>query len=244
MFNLDFSYFSNQLKGLFGPVEADKCRVTFNGGVAVKTSKGYRRYDIKTKRLTNVTHFCPDFGQGLFYVFPTNKVEIGDIILDQNSGTPVCVVGVTPKSNEITVIDYEYAQKKIIVPETHILWGSAFYYGKIVSLFGNIMKGSGGMKGMLASMLKFKVLSHLFGMGGNNDDKSKSLIPMGDGNPMNMMAMMMFMGGSGLFGGGDKSGNPFNMFSNMFDGIDFFGGESTETPEEDSEETTTNNEEE
>ena len=39
------------LNGMFGKVASGMCRLTMNGGIAVKTSNGYKSYNIKTGRL-------------------------------------------------------------------------------------------------------------------------------------------------------------------------------------------------
>jgi hypothetical protein len=179
---------------MFGRIESGKCRLTMNGGIAVKCSNGdYKTYNVKKGTLTNVTNFCFNVGDEMFFIIPTNKVETGDIILV--GGKPKCVIEATKKT--IKVIDYENSEIREVVPERHIFMGSTYFYGKIVSMFGNAFKNGKG----LGNMVKMMMMSQLFGGNGGNG---------GNGGGLGqMMAMSMMMG--------DKNGNPFD---GMFD-MDF-----------------------
>ena len=87
--------------------------------------------------------------------------------------------------------------------------GSVYFYGKIVSMFGNSLQGGKG----LGNVMKMMMFSQM--MGGNQNGQS------GQSNLGQMMAMSMFMGG--------KS----NPFDGMFDfdlGTD--DDEETETKED------------
>lgn len=128
----------NMFNGMFGKVANGMCRLSMNGEVAVKTSDGYKTYNIKKNRLTNCNNFVFNLGEEFFFVIPTNKVEAGDIILV--SGKPKCVIAVN--NDTIKVIDYEDSTVKDILPERHVFMGNTYFYGKIVSMFGNdLMKG-------------------------------------------------------------------------------------------------------
>ena len=81
---------NNFLNGMFGKVGNGMCRLSMNGGIAVKTSGGYKSYNIKTGKLTNCNNFVFDIGEEFFFVIPTNKVEKGDIILVNRK--PKCVI--------------------------------------------------------------------------------------------------------------------------------------------------------
>ena len=199
-----FDSFENSFKGMFGKVATGLCRLTMNGNIAVKCSNGYKTYNVKKGTLTNVTNFCFDLGDEMFFVIPTNKVTIGDIILVQ--GTPKCVVGVDKKA--ITVIDYESSEERKVIPERHIFMGSTYYYGKIVSMFGNSMKGGKGA----GNLMKMWMLSKMMGGDGKNG-----------GGLGQMMAMSMFMGG--------KMENPFD---GMFD-LSFDTAEEEDTSDNDEE---------
>lgn len=197
--------FQNAFNGLFGKVAPGMCRLTMNGNIAVKCQNGYKSYNVKKGTLTNVTNFCFNVGDEMFFVIPTNKVEVGDIILV--SGKPKCVTEVTKKV--ITVIDYDNSEVRQVVPERHVFMGSVYFYGKIVSMFGNSLQGGKG----LGNVMKMMMFSQM--MGGNQNGQA------GQSNLGQMMAMSMFMGG--------KS----NPFDGMFDfdlGTD--DDEETETKED------------
>lgn len=172
---------------MFGKVAPGMCRLTMNGNIAVKCGNGYKSYNVSKGTLTNVTNFCFNIGDEMFFIIPTNKVDIGDIILI--NGKPKCVTSSDKKI--ITVIDYENSEVRQVVPERHVFMGSTYFYGKIVSMFGNSFKGGKG----LGNIMKMMMFSQM--MGGNNNSSN------GLGQ---MMAMSMFMG--------DKNNNPFE---GMFD---------------------------
>lgn len=174
-----FENIQNSFNGLFGKIAPGMCRLTMNGNIAVKCANGYKSYNIKKGTLTNVTNFCFNVGDEMFFVIPTNKVEVGDIILVQ--GKPKCVTEVNKKV--ITVIDYENSEVRQVVPERHVFMGSTYFYGKIISMFGNSFKGGKG----LGNIMKMMMFSQM--MGGNNGNNGTM------GNIGQMMAMSMFMGG-------------------------------------------------
>lgn len=180
---------TNVFNGMFGKIAPGMCRLSMSGGIAVKTSNGYKSYNVKNGRLTNCDSFVFDIGEEFFFVMPTNKVEVGDIILV--SGKPKCVIKVEKET--ITVINYEDSTVETILPERHVFMGSTYFYGKIVSMFGNnFMNGKKGMDKMMSYMVMSEMMK-----GGN-----------GSSNGMNsMLPMMMLMNG----------GNMSDMFSGMFD---------------------------
>ena len=177
-----FEDMSKTFNGLFGKVAPGMCRLTMNGSIAVKYSNGYKSYNVKTGRLTNVTNFCFNIGDEMFFTIPTNKVDVGDIILV--SGKPKCVIEVD--KNKITVIDYETSEIRQVVPERHVFMGNTYFYGKIVSMFGNL-KGAKG----LSNMMKMMMMSQM--MSGNTSGNNNM------GGLGQMMAMSMFMGGNNPF---------------------------------------------
>lgn len=201
--------FNGALSGMFGPVEAGKLRLTMNGGVAVHCSDGsYKTYNVEKGTLTNVSNFCFNVGGEMFFVIPTSKVTEGDIILI--GGKPKCVIGTNKKN--ITVIDYESSEVKTIVPERHIFMGSAYFYGKIVSMFGNVLKGSKGA----GKMMKLMMMSQMMGGGLNGNGSNTGMGGFGQ-----MMAMSMFMG--------EGKNNPFEgVFDFDFDGEDVEDSELAE----------------
>lgn len=167
---------NNIFNGMMGKIAHGMCRLSMNGGIAVKTSSDYKSYDIKNNRLVNCTNFVFDIGEEFFFVIPTNKVERGDIILV--GGKPKCVVSVD--KGTIQVINYEDSTVENILPERHIFMGNTYFYGKIISMFGDNLnlKGDKGMKKLMSYMMMSEMMK------GNNGNGS-----------MNPMAMMMFMGG-------------------------------------------------
>lgn len=191
---LDSSKFFN---GFFGKVQPGMCRLTMNGNIAIKCSNGYRTYNAKQQRLTNVTNFCFDMGSELFFVIPTMKVSEGDIILVE--GKPKYVIAISKAY--IEVVDYETSEIKKIVPERHVFMGSSYCYGKIVSMFGSNFKGGRGLK----KIMKMMMMSQIFG--GQNGGSSD----FGMGNIGQMMMM------SSLFGGNSD----MDFFNDMFDGLSF-----------------------
>jgi len=174
----------NIFNGMFGKVAPGMCRVGMNGKIAIKTSSGYKSYNVETKKLTNCDNFAFDIGEDMFFIIPTNKVVKGDIILA--SGKPKCVIDVG--KNEIKAFCYEDGTIETIVPEHHVFMGKQYFYGKIVSVFGNMMSGKGG--GM-NNIFKFMMMSEM--MKGN--------APTLNGGGNNMLPMFMMMNGGEMFDG-------------------------------------------
>ena len=171
----------NEMNKMFGKIEPGMCRLTMNGGIAVKTANGYRSYNVKTGRLTNCENFVFNIGEEFFFLIPTNKVTKGDIILA--SGKPKCVIEVN--KDKITVVSYEDSTIETIIPERHMFMGNTYFYGKIVSMFGgDILKGKGGTK----NIMKYMMLSEM--------------MKSGNGGSMSNMLPLMMMGGgmSDMFG--------------------------------------------
>lgn len=188
----------NALNGMFGKIAPGMCRLSMNGGIAVKTNNGYKSYNIKTGKLTNCDNFVFNIGEEFFFVIPTNKVEIGDIILV--AGKPKCVIEV--EKNKITVINYEDSTIDIILPERHVFMGNTYFYGKIVSMFGdNLLKGKKGTNKIMQYMMMSEMLK-----GGTDNNSMSAMIPF------------MLMSG--------------NSMSNIFDGMFDFGCEDEDENEE------------
>ena len=174
----------NFMGKMFGKIAPGMCRLSMNGGIAVKTDSGYKSYNVESGKLTNCSNFVFDIGEDFFFVIPTNKVSVGDIILV--NGKPCAVIGI--EKNAIKTFSYEDSSIREIVPEHHVFMGNTYFYGKIVSMFGNAFGKKGGMN----NIFKYMMMSEMF--------KGKS------GDMSSMMPMMMMMGG----GMGD-------MFDGMFD---------------------------
>jgi len=187
--------------GMFGKVAPGMCRLSMSGGLAVKTSNGYKTYNLKTNRLTNCNNFVFNIGEEFFFIIPTNKVEKGDIILV--TGKPKCVVDVG--KDTIKVIDYEDSTVKDILPERHVFMGNTYFYGKIVSMFGNdFAKGKKGMNKIMSYMMMSEMMKGNTGTANNG-----------------MSAMLPFM----MMSGGN--------FNNMFDGMFDFDFDTTDDNDED-----------
>lgn len=172
---------------MFKPVAKGYCKMGMNGKVAVKTSTGYKTFDIKKNKLTNCDSFAFDM-DGMFWVVPTFKVEKGDIILVNGKPRAVIEVG----SNTIKTFSYEDSTIVETVPERHVFMGKTYCYGKIFSPFMNMTKGDG-----MNDMMKMMMMSQMFGGNGNMNQSM---------NPM--MFMMMNGSGSNFFE---------NMFDGAFD---------------------------
>ena len=172
---------NNLFNGMFGKIAPGMCRVSMNGEIAIKTSNGYKTYNVNTNTLTNCDNFALDIGEDWFFIIPTNKVAKGDIILA--GGRPRCVIDVG--NNEIKTFCYEDGTIGTIVPEHHVFMGKQYFYGKIVSMFGNMMEGKNGMN----NLMKYMMMTEMFkGNNGNSLNNFGSMLPM-----------MMFMNGNTNF---------------------------------------------
>ena len=196
----------NVLQGMFKGIEPGCCRLTMNGNLAIKTSNGYKSYNVKTGRLTNCSNFVFDIGSDMFFVIPTNKVVIGDVII--SNGKPKCVISV--EKNKIEAINYEDSTIETIVPERHVMMGNTYFYGKIVSMFGDnaFLKSKKGNN----NIMKFAVMSSM--MNGNNNTGYNH-------NGSDFMTTMMKM----------------RMMESMMDGdgFDMFGFDSDESDDDEAE---------
>lgn len=178
---------TNFMNGMFGKIAPGMCRLSMNGGIAVKTNSGYKSYNVKNGRLTNCNSFVFDIGEDFFFVIPTNKVEVGDIILI--GGKPKCVI--EAEKNKLTVINYEDSTIDTVLPERHVFMGNTYFYGKIVSMFGDTFSGTKGKSGM-NKMMSYMMMSEMFKGSGTSANGTNSMLPM-----------MMFMNGgmSDIFDG-------------------------------------------
>lgn len=195
--------FENVFNGMFGKIAPGMCRLSMSGGIAVKTNSGYKTYNIKTGRLTNCANFVFDIGQDFFFCIPTNKAEIGDILLI--NGKPKCVTKVD--KGTLTVINYEDSTVETVIPERHVFMGNTYFYGKIVSMFGDSFVGKG--KKNVNQIMKYMMLSEM--MKGNGGTSSNSF--------GNLMPLMLMSGGNGFE----------ELFNGMFDG--FLSDDATEEDE-------------
>ena len=63
----------NFFNGMFGKIEAGLCRLSMNGDISIKTSDGYKAYNVETSRLINCDNFAFDIGEDFSSVFPQIK---------------------------------------------------------------------------------------------------------------------------------------------------------------------------
>lgn len=172
----------NFLDKMFGKISSDCCKLSINGDIAIKTSSGYKTYNIKTGKLTNCSNFVFNMGDmDCFFLIPTNKVQKGDIIIA--NGQPKCVISVDESNNNLQAINYETSVIETIIPERHVFMGNTYFYGKIVSMFGNIKKN--GSK----NIMKYMMMSEMM--------KSMS----GNSNSNSMWPMFMMMNNEDMFSG-------------------------------------------
>ena len=193
---------SKMFNNMFGVVRNGQFRLDMNGRIAVQTTNGYKTYNTKKNRLVNCDSFVFDVGDEWFFTVPTMKVKVGDIILINN--IPKCVIKTSEST--ITVLNYESSVVEDILPERHVFMGNAYFYIKVVSMFGN----GDSKKKSSKKMMKWMLMSQMF---------------KGDGGfsySMNPMAMM-FM--SDMFKDNEDSAE---MFDDMFD----FGFDEEEEDEE------------
>ena len=172
--------FGNFFNGFFSPVKDGCCKMAMNGKIAIKTSSGYKTFDVKTKRLVNCDNFAFDM-PNMFWIVPTMSVKMGDIIMI--NGKPKAVLKV--EDGYIETFSYEDSTIDKTVVETHVWMGKKYCYGKIVSPFGNMMSSDGGME----SMMKMAMASQMFG--GNSST-----------NGINPMVFMLMSGKDNDFFGG------------------------------------------
>jgi len=198
--------FGNMFNGMFKPVARGYCKMGANGKVAIRTSSGYKTFDLKKMKLINCDSFVFDM-DGAFWVVPTFKVECGDIILV--NGKPRCVIEVSSKT--IKTFSYEDSTIDEVIPEHHVFMGKTYCYGKIFSPFMNMGKDDGSA---MSSMMNMMMMSQMFNNG--NGANSNGFNPI----------MFMFMNNGGE--------NPFmNMFDGAFNfGVSEIDDSSEETKEE------------
>ena len=184
----------NFFKGAFGKIEPGMCKFTMNGDIAVKCHDGsFKSYNVKKKRLVDISNFGFN-ADDMFFVIPTTKVKVGDIIL--SDGKPKCVIADLGES--IKVIDYDNAEIREILPVRHIFMGATYFYGKIVSLFGDSFKSGKGMNKLMSTYA-------MMSMFGGNNMKSNN----GGFDPSMFLLMSMM-----------NSNNGSNPFEEMFSGME------------------------
>lgn len=185
------------MNGMLGKVAPGMCRLSMQGGIAIRTADGYKSYDAATGRMVNCENFVFPVGEEFFFVIPTNRVKKGDIILA--GGKPKYVL--ESEKNRITALNYETSVIENILPERYLFLGNTYFYGKIVSMFGN--KGITGGKGV-GKILKYMMLGQLLkgnSAGGTvSGSGSGGGLFGGNGGKMDLLPLMFLAGGkdSGL----------------------------------------------
>lgn len=212
MFESLTATFANML----GTLEPDMVRMTFNGNVAVKTTKGYKTYDVAKKKAVNMDSLVmPDMSA--FLLLPSTKVNSGDIIL--RDGTFYSIISVDNTTNELVGYNYESGKKETLVKETHCFLGNTYFYSKLVSpvlsFFGGKPKpgdkkeeGSKDAEDTEAYEDSMSMLLPLAMMSQNGD--MNSMLPMllmskMDGKEDSGMLKMLML--SGMLGGGNSNMN-------------------------------------
>lgn len=179
--------FGNFFDGMFKPVAKGYCKLAMNGKVAVKTTSGYKTFDVKTRKLTNCSNFAFDMDNA-FWVVPTFSVDVGDIVLVNGKPHAVIEVG----ENSIKAFNYEDSTVVEVIKEHHVFMGKTYCYGKIFSPFAGMLKSDSGMN----DIMKMMMFSQMFG----NSPSTGSMNPM-------MMFMLM----------GNKDNPFEKMFDGMLD---------------------------
>lgn len=65
---------NNFMNGMFGKIGSGMCKLSMSGNIAVKTSNGYKSYNVKSGKLTNCGNFVfPGVDENFFFVIPTNS---------------------------------------------------------------------------------------------------------------------------------------------------------------------------
>lgn len=206
---------TNFMNEMFGKVAPGMCRLTPEGRIAVKTSNGdYKTYNSNTGRLTNCTNFVFAIADDFFFVVPTTKVNEGDIILVDNGSKKSPRFVKEANGESLVVINYDTNAIETILPDRHIFMGDTYFYGKIVSMFGQNISKKGGINNIFKYMFMMEMMKGASNNGTSSDNNN------GMFNSNNMLPMMMFM-------------NNGDMFNNLFDfDLDGIAGLGSEEPKE------------
>lgn len=212
-----FGSIASTFASMLGKLEPDMVRLTFNGGIAVKTKNGYKTYDVAKKKAVNMDSLVmPDMSA--FLLLPSTKVNSGDIIL--RDGAFYSIISVNEATNELVGYNYESGKKETLVRETHCFLGNTYFYSKlfspILSFFGDKPgdkkeEGSEASESMLLplammsqngdmnSMLPLLLMSKMEGKEESGMLKMLMLSSMMGGNNSNMNGMLPLMLMSGNF---------------------------------------------
>lgn len=154
---------------MFGKVAPGMCRLSMNG-IAIKTDGGYKVYDVNKGTLVNCADFVFDVGDDMFFVFPTNTVSKGDLILVDDG--PACVI--SSEDNQIKVFRYKDSMIATIVPESYFFFGNTFFYSKIVSMFGDMSGGNMDVN----KIMPFMMMTEMFKGSKDSNSELGKMLPM------------------------------------------------------------------
>lgn len=217
-----FTSLTSTFANMLGKLEPDTVRMTFNGGIAVKTTKGYKTYDVAKKKAVNMDSLVmPEMSA--FLLLPSTKVKVGDIIL--RDGAFYSIISTDDATNELVGYNYETGKKETLVRETHCFLGSTYFYSKlfspVLSFFGSKTTKSEDKKeegstdeasedtistllplammsqGDMNSMLPMLLMSKMEGKGESSGMLKMLMLSgvMGNNAVMNNMLPLMLLGG-------------------------------------------------
>lgn len=182
---------SNLMSGFMPQKLTSGIAMAFDGRLAIKRPNGdFVAYNPLTAEIENQSEFV--FGEemlsGMVYVMPSDKVDIGDLIVGNNG-----YIYVVDIEDGVTGVNLTTGVVNEIVTEKHVLFGKNMYK-KVVSMLN--MSGSENtmnpmmMMALLGDGDKKDMLPMMMMMGGMNGGADKGAM-----NPM--MMMMMLDGKSG-----------------------------------------------
>lgn len=217
-----FTSLTSTFANMLGKLEPDMVRMTFDGKAAVKTTKGYKTYDVAKKKAVNMDSLVmPDMSA--FLLLPSTKVKVGDIIL--RDGAFYSIISMDDATNELVGYNYETGKKETLVRETHCFLGSTYFYSKlfspVLSFFGSKTTKSEDKKeegstdeasedtistllplammsqGDMNSMLPMLLMSKMEGKGESSGMLKMLMLSgvMGNNAVMNNMLPLMLLGG-------------------------------------------------
>ena len=181
---------SKLMGGTFGKIDGLGIKMTIQG-LGIKASDGNIAVYDKDK---NAIAAIPDdltFGEVPVYAFPTNKFDVGDLIVHNNILKFVTKVN---EDNSIEAVNIRDQIVQTIIPAKTML--GYFTASKVFTPFESICLGGAGAGGALDQ----NALMMLAMFGGDED---------GDEDGLSSMLPLMLMGG-GLGGKGDGKGFDLN----------------------------------
>lgn len=200
--NNTLASYSDKLKNMFMPTEAEGVRVAMDGGICVATSQGYVTINDNNELVSYPEELTIDALPAYIISKPASKLVKGDIIALDRSYAKVTNVS---ENGRITAISYTGTGKSIHTIKDFLLNQSVVRV--VVSLAGQV--NGLGMNPMmmialsmsnkkdLKSILPLMMMSQQNGAMGMNP---MMLMAMGDDVNMKDIFMLSAMGGQNLFG--------------------------------------------